>query len=65
MTEEGYKHKITAEASNPEGKLRQRITFEQFYDTKEQQVENQERLFVGALMGTMEAAKDHRDANVG
>lgn len=57
-----FKHTIVAEASGPEG-VYQRITFEQFYDSSSEQVENQERLFTSVVAGVTQAAMGHRDGN--
>lgn len=59
-----YKHVVTVEATGPEGKVYQRATFEQFYDSGEQQVANQENLFTNTVMGVMAASKNHRDSSV-
>lgn len=57
-----YKHKIVLEAGTNE-RVDTRVTFEQFYETKEQQVENQERLFTAVSAAVAGAAVEHRDAN--
>ena len=57
-----YKHSVVLEASGPEG-VYQRVTFEQFYDSTAEQVENQERLFGGVVGAVMTAAIQHRDEN--
>jgi putative hemolysin len=61
MTE--YAHKVTVEATGPEG-LYQRITFEQFYDSSEAQISEQERLFLRVANVVMDTAKEMRDENV-
>lgn len=60
-----YKHVVTAEAFGPEGQIFQRVTLEQFYDSSEGQVENQERLFMGVITGAADALVQHRDENAG
>jgi hypothetical protein len=58
-----YAHKVTVEATGPEG-LYQRITFEQFYDESSAQIAEQERLFLSVANAVMETAKQMRDDNV-
>ena len=58
-----YRHAVVIEASGPDG-LYQRITFEQFYDSGDTQVAEQERLFLSVANAVMETAKQYRDDNV-
>jgi hypothetical protein len=59
----GYAHKITMEATGPEG-IYQRISFEQFYDESSAQIAEQERLFLRVANAVMDTAKEMRDDNV-